>query len=227
MSATAPTRTLRLAIAARVRAGIASGPPPLPAPVKVWPYEPYAAEPRRLQRYYATSQGLRGWSLRRLATNEIEDGTLYRTEVHRWRLVAVRALDEPREVDVQHPSAMLDASSELDFDAEIERVRDAFRADDVLYDEGGAPLIESMTWEGSAGLQLIESGPTMFAGVLCHLARLELVTVGSRTIGTDAVDDFLRMGLWVGERPVPQPDGPPEDAPLPQPARIPVHDMPT
>ncbi|HEY9081340.1 hypothetical protein [Magnetovibrio sp.] len=64
-----------------------------------------------------------------------------------------------------------DQASEKTFDDQLEVVRKAIRADDDL---GG--LIDTMTLNEAAGLQVDDSGPVMFSGVLCHSARCTLFT---------------------------------------------------
>ena len=72
----------------------------------------------------------------------------------------------------------------------IEAVRVAFRHDETL---GG--VVETTMSDGRAGPQLDDSGPAMFAGVLCHHARLTLSTVVGAPTGTEVIADFATGSL--------------------------------
>lgn len=129
--------------------------------------ERYAASHDRLKSlYWMPRPGqIRGWYIRRMSTAEVGQLRTNTVEQIRWRLVGVMTFDDA-------------AASELEFDALIEAVRDAFRDDDTLsetvaqcsvpVDGGGA---------GESAIQLEDCGPAMFAGVLCHVARLGLNTI--------------------------------------------------
>lgn len=74
-------------------------------------------------------------------------------------------------------ASLLDTEkSELSFDAVLDRATAAFRARPVLHDDTGMALCHTRTDEGGAGLQVEDSGPVMFAGLLCHRALCSLVT---------------------------------------------------
>jgi hypothetical protein len=70
------------------------------------------------------------------------------------------------------------AASELVFDDLIESIRDAFAADETL---GGTvaqcAVPDDGSGNGESGIQLDDTGPAMFAGVLCHVCRLGLNTI--------------------------------------------------
>lgn len=130
----------------------------------VQPYERYAADLVRLKQFYWSSahNQLRGWYVRRIGTAEIGNVLSRTIEVARWRIVGVMALDDA-------------AGSELVFDDLIESVRNAFAQDETV---GGT--VDQCTPpdnpDGPTCLQLEDSGPVMFAGVLCHACRLGLTT---------------------------------------------------
>ena len=63
------------------------------------------------------------------------------------------------------------AETELAFDAVIDVIGDAFRADPTM---GRVVLYPAD--DQQAVPELVDSGPAMFTGVLCHAARLRLVT---------------------------------------------------
>jgi len=130
---------------------------------RVHSYQRFASRNSDLSALYehADTNGARlhGWHLRRLRTSERPGGDGCRRNIqHRWELRGFLSLDDAD-------------ATEIWMDQIIERLRDAFRADDTL---GG--LIDSCIVGQEAGLQLLESTPVMFAGVLCHSARLGLTT---------------------------------------------------
>ena len=164
--------TIRGAIVARLAA--------VPGIGAVHRYQRYTAWEPGLRRLYESNGTLLGWSVRRVATAERADAASYNQVVHRWRIEGVMSLND-------------EAASELAFDALIEAIRDAFRADETL---GGA--VETTAVDGQAGPQLEDSGPAKFSGVLCHHARLGLATVvsaGTGPGGGEALDDFATGGM--------------------------------
>ncbi len=129
--------------------------------------ERYAADQSKLKSLYwsAPLNRLQGWYVRRQQTSEVGEIRQTSVEQIRWRLVGFMAFDDA-------------TSSEIAFDALIERVRDAFRVDDTL---GGSVAQCSIPVDGGgageSAIQLDDCGPAMFAGVLCHVARLGLNTI--------------------------------------------------
>ncbi|GAB4184229.1 MAG: hypothetical protein OHK0024_24390 [Thalassobaculales bacterium] len=150
----APTVTnIRTAIAARI-AGVAGA-------GKVHTHERYAADIATLKAMYVTGGTLAGWYVRRIGTRETSPHPGRWIVVHRWRLVGFRGFEDA-------------AASELAFDELIEGIRSAMRSDDTL---GG--LVDTCIVDGGAGeagVQVVDSGPVVFCGVLCHAARLDLAT---------------------------------------------------
>jgi len=143
---------------------------------QVHAYERYAATNEKLRKFYeyscAGDTHLRGWYVRRLTTQEF-DGTVNPQQIG-WVIRGFMALSDANE-------------SELIFDDVIERIRDAFRDD---YDLGG--LIDSSVNNDLAGVQLEDANAVMFAGVLCHSARLKLWTQCTVTISDNlALNDFI------------------------------------
>ena len=128
-------------------------------------YERYAERASDMQRLYVAAidgeDQLRGWFVRRVATIEQDisatAGGRY-VVTHTWRIQGYMALSDAK-------------ASEKTFDTLIEAVRAALRADISL---GG--LVSSIETPDQAGLALDESTPVLFAGVLCHSARLSLKT---------------------------------------------------
>ncbi len=153
------TEAVRGAIAARLETVTATGP--------IHRYERYAAREADLKVLYAAAgEPLRGWYVRRTGAARYRYGETDRVRVvTHWRLVALCALDDA-------------AQSEIGFDGMLDAVLDAFRADETL-DGATSHLFagpgESRTGD-TWGPQLEDSGPVMFAGVLCHRAQLALTT---------------------------------------------------
>lgn len=146
---------VRAAIVARLAAVPGVGP--------VHEYQRFAANEAAFRRLYvhrdpATGgERMQGWDVHRQAVLERRDDFVHE-EVTTWRLRGFMAIDDA------------DASEHL-FDALVEAVRAAFRVDHNL---GGA--VASTDHQEFTGLQLDDSGPVMFAGVLCHGATLTLYT---------------------------------------------------
>lgn len=101
---------------------------------------------------------LRGWFLRRVRTAERTLGVGRVLNVHSWQVRGFMALDS-------------DAGSGKAFDDLIEAIRTAYRTDATL---GGA--VQPGPLGVAGGMQLTESGPVVFTGVLCHGATLLLDT---------------------------------------------------
>lgn len=135
---------------------------------QVHDYERYAKAEGEFRALYqadiGASKSLRGWFVRRVATREVSVAVGVGMEVIGWRITGYLAIDDA-------------AASEKTFDDLIEALRAAFRTDPTL---GGvvADLYDLTQSADSApyGLQVEESGPVLFAGVLCHRAVLGLVT---------------------------------------------------
>lgn len=131
-------------------------------------YERYAANLSALKALYQATPAdpLRGWFIRRESTRETGIAIPRYLEVVQWQLRGFMALDDS-------------AQSELAFDDSIEGIRDALRADSTL---GGAVMKTGLLQPNAErGVQLDDAGPVMFAGVLCHGARIRLTTTRERT----------------------------------------------
>lgn len=101
---------------------------------------------------------LRGWWVRRVQTDESSADTGEPVNVHTWQVRGYMAFNDA-------------AASELVFDELVERMRDAVRADLTL---GGVCDLGPM--DETEGVQVLDAGPVMFAGVLCHGVVLQLKT---------------------------------------------------
>ncbi|HSV81488.1 MAG TPA: hypothetical protein VLK85_20010 [Ramlibacter sp.] len=105
---------------------------------------------------------LRGWWLRRVATEELAIAFGRTVDVHTWQMRGYMAF------------ADADAS-ELVFDELVEAFRDAVRADPTF---GGVCEAEPMGDDARVpqNVQVLDAGPVRFCGVLCHSAVLQLRT---------------------------------------------------
>tara|TARA_B100001105_G_scaffold251204_1_gene240607 strand:+ start:15540 stop:16019 length:480 start_codon:yes stop_codon:yes gene_type:complete len=124
--------------------------------------EPYARDNAAFQAKYLWDLGsgqkqLRGWFFRRTATREMTLGVGRVMNAHTWRLQGFMALNPP--------------DSGKTFDGLIEAMRQAFRADETL---GGIAAPGPLN--NPTGVQVLDSGPVSFTGVLCHGATLQLTT---------------------------------------------------
>jgi len=127
-------------------------------------YERFAKEVAKFREFYlsgsATNQRLLGWNIRRTARSErlVDTGRHYVDNT--WRIRGLMAIDDADE-------------SEKLLDNLVESARDAFIADDTL----GNVVATCNTGRGEAvGLQMTDSGPVMFSGVLCHMVNCRLTT---------------------------------------------------
>src|SRR5690606_17536650 len=124
-------------------------------------HERYATQLSELKTLYQAVPGgpLAGWFITRRSTREIGINIPAYLEVVGWELRGFMALNDA-------------AASELVFDDVIEGIRDAIRADLTL----GGTVLKCGLLQANAerGVQLDDAGPVMFAGVLCHGARIRL-----------------------------------------------------
>lgn len=107
------------------------------------------------------TEQLRGWRIRRTGWTERSDGVLIERRT-RWRIEGFVALGDG-------------GASELVFDDLLDAISDAFAADVTLGD-----TVQGCDLEDAAGIQAEDLGPVMFAGVLCHEARLSLETLETK-----------------------------------------------
>lgn len=126
-------------------------------------YERYAAREGDFRTFYlydlgAGVQQIRGWYVRRRSTVQTREVMGSHEDVHQWLIRGFMAIDDA-------------AASEKTFDDLIEVVRERFRVNNNL---GG--LIASIYSPDGKGVELAESQPVLFGGVLCHSARLHLST---------------------------------------------------
>jgi hypothetical protein len=125
-------------------------------------HEPYAADMGSLRNFYVSEIGgealMQGWFVRRTARERVAESKERRAITEEWQIRGYRALSE-------------DNGSEKAFDALIEAISARFDADDYVVDL----WLDTQAAE-VVGVQLLESKPVMFAGVLCHCAEMRLYT---------------------------------------------------
>lgn len=121
-------------------------------------YERYAKNHQGLKTFYEYQNQIRGWHVRRIGRLESSPSLGRHVVKQRWRIRGYMSLDDA-------------GQSELAFDDLLDAIVAVFRADDTL---GG--LVDSLIVDNQAGAQIEDSGPVIFAGVLCHSARLSLTT---------------------------------------------------
>lgn len=121
-------------------------------------YERFAKGEKDFRDLYQVGDRILGWHVRRVRTAEKSPvlGRWYTS--HDWEIRGFMGLDDA-------------GQSEIVFDALVEAIREAFRLDGSLGIDGLFTVDPD-----SAGIQLADSGPVMFGGVLCHSARLTLRT---------------------------------------------------
>lgn len=121
--------------------------------------ERWARHQDKFRALYEQDGAVKGWFVRRVRTRR-RPMTYDVNEVqHSWVIKGFRSFND-------------EVGSEIQFDMLVEVIAEAFRADDTL---GGTVI--SCTTPQAAGIQLTESTPVMFAGVLCHGVELELTTI--------------------------------------------------
>lgn len=149
-----PTLTqIREAIAAKVATVANIG--------KVHEYERFAKGEKDFRLLYEYQGQIRGWNIRRITRAENSQVMGESNVINRWQIRGFMSLSDAD-------------ASELVFDGLVEDLCAAFRADETLGGVIASTVIPTMN--NLAGLQEEDSGPVMFAGVLCHSARLILHT---------------------------------------------------
>lgn len=134
-------------------------------------FERYAEQVPKFKELYVQAGKVNGWLVRRASWRRAPFSNERRMVITRWQ--------------IRGYSSLLDGDqSELAFDLVLDRIADAFDADETLGD-----LLYASDADNLAGIQLEDSGPVMFAGVLCHSARLALTTIHLVEIGTEYGSD--------------------------------------
>lgn len=123
-------------------------------------YERYAPGLAALKLLYVTAGQIRGWHIRLPRTQRSSNFEGRVAITHTWLIRGFMSLDDS-------------AATELAFDVLVEALQNAFSADETL---GGVVAQTVLEEDSIAGLQRDDSGPVMFCGVLCHSAKLRLLT---------------------------------------------------
>jgi len=123
-------------------------------------YERFAKAEKDFRTLYASADRILGWNVRRASRKETSLAMGRWDITNKWQIKGFLSLDDA-------------AESELVFDRLVEAICDAFRADENL---GGIVDTTVMENPNVSGIQVEDSGPVMFSGVLCHSARLTLFT---------------------------------------------------
>lgn len=151
-----------MTVTADIRAAIKAKILALPSPGTVHDYERYRAEIGAFKALFVSGSTLKAWIIRRVAARRVRPAVGRLVVTTTWQIRTYQGLDDA-------------AASEKAFDDLVDAFADAIRDDDTL---GG--VVRSCApdgLDGIAGVQLDDSGPVMFAGVLAHAARLRLATV--------------------------------------------------
>lgn len=127
-------------------------------------FERFARTEKEFQDLYkdGASGRIKGWNFYREATAErdLDSGSVRR--VHTWRITGFMSLDDA------------DTTGKT-FDDLVDAIATAFRTDRTL--GGLVDDIKNMSEEdGPSGIQVDAIEPVTFAGVLCHRARLRIMT---------------------------------------------------
>lgn len=120
-------------------------------------YERFIKRNGDLAEVYAVNGQLNGWYVRRIGYRRYREPGQIVTET-RWRLGGYLALSDENE-------------TELQMDDLVDGINAAIEADRTL---GGA--VNDTTDGRQIGAVMEDSGPVLFAGVLCHSVRLTLIT---------------------------------------------------
>lgn len=144
-----------------IRAALAAAVAPAVAPGLVHAYERYAAKLEGMRALYVpdgAGGAVDGWHIRRGAVRRraLPSGRIL--VAAEWALVGYRSLVDG-------------AASELAFDATADAAIAALGADPTL---GG--LVRGLPVDERSGPQILDSGPVMMGGVLCHRIRIGLWT---------------------------------------------------
>jgi len=139
-------RTIRTAICDRLKSIAGIG--------QVFDYERYAKTESTFKGLYSATDRLLGWHVRRVSRKEDDHFNKVATT---WEIRGFMAIDDQ-------------AGSELAFDDLIDAIGDVWRRDP---DMGG---LVAYPHDYPVTPELVESSPVMFSGVLCHSAKLRLVT---------------------------------------------------
>lgn len=130
----------------------------VPGVGQVHAYERYAKSELTMRQFYQYGEQIRGWHIRRVRQRRSSNALGSWTITSRWELKGFLSLND-------------ELMTEQTMDDLVDLIADEFQLDEEL---GGT--IDTFVVGEEAGIQLEDSGPYLFAGVLCHGVRLALVT---------------------------------------------------
>lgn len=145
---------------AQIREAIAAKVAGVPNIGKVHEFERFAKGEKDFRVMYEHNGQIRGWNIRRISRSETSTALGLSNVINKWRISGFVSMSDADQ-------------SELAFEGLLEDLCAAFRADETL---GGVVTGTVLENPNVAGLQIEDSGPVMFAGVLCHSARAILYT---------------------------------------------------
>lgn len=126
---------------------------------EVHTYERYVKAQAKFRALYEKNGTVNGWNIRRKSFQQRPFADQVQIVETRWRIEGFYALQDEQE-------------SEILFDTLIDKISATFRDNDTLNGK-----VVTCTLPTSAGIQLVDSGPVRFAGILCHGAELGLSAV--------------------------------------------------
>lgn len=145
-----------------IRAAIVAQMQTVPDIGRVHGWERFDKESRALHKHYITTVAgeprIRGWYVHRLSEQRRRIGTGKADVLITWQVRGFMGLADADQ-------------SEITFDALIDALVAAFWGNQNLGINGLTTAVD-----GEAGLQLQDSGPSLFGGAFCHSARLVLHT---------------------------------------------------
>ena len=163
----------------KIRAAIKATLEKVPNSGVIHEYERFSKDPKSFSAMYLKNNALLGWHIRRLNISEQKFSSMYNRVTITWRIRGFAGLVDG-------------AGSELVFDELIDNIRAAFRRLPVLCDQAGEELAKTVV-NGQAGVQVQNSEPVMFAGVLAHRVTLALTTEHLEEI-EPVISDFAELG---------------------------------
>lgn len=138
-------------------------------------FQRYAKRQQDLRELYEQDGTLLGWYITRRNSDERVHHALANEALTRWEIVGYRTIKD-------------EDQSEILFDNLIEAIRTAFRNDQTL---GG--VVSSTRYQDRTGIQVDSVEPVMFAGVLCHMAVLSLITLADGDTFETVEDAFTQL----------------------------------
>lgn len=141
-----------------IRAAINTRLEAVPGIGKIQPFERFSKNNRTLKEFYAVGNKIDGGFVRRVRRNSISpNDTVFERTTH-WEIVYIRSWRDSLQSS--------DKFNEL-----LDAIAEAFETDVTL---GG--VVATTKENGQAAIQLINSVPAMFAGILVHYAVMTLTT---------------------------------------------------